>query len=453
MDLKRIENIQIITTKDNCVIYYIDGICDIKSFYAHFYDEIRNNRDKRIDSLFPGICKEIKYSELDNFLYEGEIGILRNNSYYHIDLVNNISRSISDSIIEPEGAIQARDGFTDYIKTNISLLRTRIKEDKLNIEMSEIGKRSKTKIALFSIEDISNKEIKNKIINTLKEIDIDAVLSIDDITAYFQHNHIFPVTQYVGSPDLAAKRLYNGEFLLLIDRLALAIVLPININTITKLPIDKTVIPLFTIIERLLLIICCVLATVGLGLFSAGISIDSDILSLRWLSILKQLEGEVVLPSYFQIMIVLALFELLYIITFRQSKITLSSTIVLVGGLIIGENLSTSGVAGVIVITFTAIIFLSGFMISTNITVLINISIIRLITLFLGTVLGFYGVILALIVIMALLYNEKLFGVHYFYPIMPLDIKELGLFFKSSSSLKSYLRDLNMKVYDRRRRG
>ena len=29
MDLKRIKNIQIITTKDNCIIYYIDGICDI----------------------------------------------------------------------------------------------------------------------------------------------------------------------------------------------------------------------------------------------------------------------------------------------------------------------------------------------------------------------------------------------------------------------------------------
>ena len=28
MDLKRIKNIQIITTKDNCIIYYIDGICE-----------------------------------------------------------------------------------------------------------------------------------------------------------------------------------------------------------------------------------------------------------------------------------------------------------------------------------------------------------------------------------------------------------------------------------------
>ncbi len=453
MDLKRIKNIQIITTKDNCIIYYIDGICDIKYFYAHFYDEIKNNRDKRIDNLFPGICKEIKYSELLNFLYEGEIGILRNNIYYHIDLVTNLSRSITDSIIEPEGALQARDGFTDYIKTNISLLRTRIKEDKLNIEMSEIGRRSKTKIALFSIDDISNKEIKNKIIEVLNSIDIDAVLSIDDITAYFQKKHLFPITQYVGSPDLAAKRIYDGEFVILIDRLALALVLPINITSITKLPIDKTVIPFFTIIERLLLIFCSVLATVGLGLFSAGISIDSDFLSLRWLSILKKLEGEVVLPSYFQIMIVLSIFELLYVITFRQSKITLSSTIVLVGGLIIGENLATSGIAGVIIITFTAIVFLSGFMISTNISVLINISIIRLLTLFLGTILGFYGVLITSIALMALLYNEKLFGVHYFYPIMPLDIKDLGLFFKSSSSLKSYLRDINLKVYDRRRRG
>lgn len=452
MKLERINNVNKIETIDNCILYYIDGICDIKLFYSHFYNTIKENRDIRIDKLFPGISREINYSEINNYLYEGEICIYRNNSYYHLDLVINPTRAITDSIVEPESPFQARDGFSDYIKTNISLMRTRIKDERLNIESSIIGRRSKTRIALLSINDIHDNNIKNKIIEVLNKIDIDAVLSIDDILAYFQKGHIFPVYQYVGSPEIASKRLYNGEFVLLIDRISLAVILPINMATTTKLPIDRVTIPFFTFLERLMIIICFIISTIGLGLFCSFITIDSDFLSLRWISILKGLEGDIAIPNFFQIMIILSLFELLYFITFRQSKITLSSTIVLVGGLIIGENLSKSGIAGVIIITFTAIAFLSGFMVSTNITVLINISIIRVIILFLSSLFGLFGVLVGTIILLAFMYKENLFNVHYFYPFMPLNIKDLFGFFKSGSRVDMCYRDLNLHVRDRRRR-
>lgn len=452
MKLEKINNISKIETIDNCILYYIDGLCDIKLFYSHFYNTIKKDRDMRIDKLFPGICKEINYSEMDNYLYEGEMCIYRNQRYFHIDLVISQARAIGDSIIEPESPFQARDGFSDYIKTNISLMRTRIKDERLNVETTTIGRRSKTKIALFSINDIHNNKIKNSIIEVLNKIDIDSVLSIDDILAYFQKGHIFPVYQYVGSPEIASNRLYNGEFVLIIDRISLAIILPINMATTTKLPIDKTTIPFFTLLERIMVILCFIISTIGLGLFCSFITIDSDFLSLRWISILKYLEGDIAIPNFFQIMIILSLFELLYFITFRQSKITLSSTIVLVGGLIIGENLATSGIAGVIIITFTAIVFLAGFMVSTNITVLINISIIRLIILILSWQLGLFGVVVGVIILLALMYKENLFGVHYFYPFIPLNIKDFVGFFISSSRLDMSYRDLNLHVKNRRRR-
>ena len=82
------------------------------------------------------------------------------------------------------------------------------------------------------------------------KIDIDAILSIDDITAYLQGNNLFPVYQYVGSPDLASRRLYNGELLIIIDRVSNVLALPTTMALTSRMTIDNINIPLFSFFER-----------------------------------------------------------------------------------------------------------------------------------------------------------------------------------------------------------
>ncbi len=307
----------------------------------------------------------------------------RNFTYYCFDISKAPSRQTSDSIAEAESAFTSRDGFVENYKENIALIRTRVRDANLRIENVMVGRRSKTNVSLLSIEDIHNEEIRKQIKSVIHSIDMDAIVSLEDISVYFQGKNLFPVYQYVGSPDLACRRLYNGEFLVIIDRVSMVMALPVTLSISSRMSVDGLNIPIFCFAQRLFVIISLFLSTVFLGLISAFTTYQVDSLPLRALSVLKNTQNGIIFPVFFEICIVLALFELFYLIGFRQSKLTISSTVVLIGGLIIGENLVSSGIAGVFIITFTAIAFLMSFIVSSTFTILMSFSVIRFLVLLL----------------------------------------------------------------------
>lgn len=435
-------------TNSNCVIVYQEQLCNILEFMKDFYPRIQENTNEDLDVLFPGICKEIKedFSLISQILFSGLLVAKRNNKYFIFDISKAPSRMVGDSIAEAESAFSSRDGFVENFKENVALIRTRIRDSKLMIENIMVGRRSKTNISLLYIEDIHNLKMKKEIEKILKDIDIDAVISMDDITGYFQKKKLFPSYQYIGSPDLASRRLLNGEFILIIDRISCVIALPITLSISSKLSIDSVNIPIFSFFEKLFIILALFLSTIFLGLVSSFTTFQSDSLSLRALSILKITQNGVIFPIFYEIVIVLGLFELFYLIGFRQSKLTISSTIVLIAGLIIGDNLVTSGIAGVLIITLTAQAYLMSFIVSSNLTTLMSISVIRLFILVSSFYFGLYGVLLACIVIVYILYRQKTLGVHYFYPFVPFDLDGIKKFFMSTSSIKNNKRDKEMKI-------
>ncbi len=442
-------------TKANSIICYQEHLCNVLDFMKDFYPRMLDDKNSRLDELFPGICKEISNQKdnIEKLIFCGLLVAIRNNIYYSFDLAKPPSRPTGDSNVEPEGAFQARDGFTESYKDNIALIRTRAKDSRLEIKEFSIGKRSKSIINLLYVSDIHNKDILDKISNRLNQIDIDSVTNMDDIAEAFQGNRLFPSYQYLGSPDLATRRLYNGEFIIIVDRLSITLALPVNIAISTRMAIDNISNSSFTFILRLIVLICLLLSTIFLGIFSSFMTYQADSLSIIWLSIIKQSNKGVALPVILGIFVVISLFELIYFICFRQAKATISSTVVLAAGLIIGNNLIASGIASVFVVAFSAFCFICSFVVSSNVTVISSISIIRLIFLISSLYLGIYGIIISSCILAYFMHNHKLFEVHYFYPFLPFDIGGIKNFFISSSSKKRKYRDKPLFVNNKRRRG
>lgn len=442
-------------TKANVTICYHNHLCNILEFMKDFYPILENRMLEDIDEIFPGICKKVDadISKIEQMIFSGLLVCQRGKDYYAFDLAKPPTRTPSDSISEAESAFGSRDGFVENIKDNIALIRTRVRDNNLDIEELSIGRRSKTNVSVLSISDIHNEKTKKEIIEILNKIDIDAIISIDDITAYLQGKNLFPVFQYVGSPDLACRRLYNGEFLILIDRVSNVLALPTTMALTSRMTIDNINIPLFSIFERSFIIIAFIVSTIFLGVLASFATWQSDSLSLNVLSILKVTQSGVIFPIVIEMLAVLVLFELYYFIGFRQSRLTVSSTVVLIGGLIIGENLVTSGVAGILLMTFTAMTYLLTFVVSSNVTVIAAISIIRLGFLLSSYYFGLFGVTIVAILMGTLFLNQKAFGVHFFFPFIPFDIEGMVQFFTASSSLKNNIRSKNLKVKNKVRRG
>lgn len=441
-------------TKGNCEIYYQEQLCNILEFMKDFYPRLEANYNEDISDLFPGICKKIESDEKQilQLIFSGIMVLFRNKQYYAIDLSKAPSRPTSDSIAEPDNIMGSRDGFVENIKENIALLRTRIKDDELVIDNLTIGRRSKTIVSLLSINDIHDTKIKDAILKTLKNIDIDAIISVEDLMAYFQGKNIFPVYHYIGNPDTAVRRLYDGEFMIVIDRICVVIMIPTTLAYTSRLKIDGLNIPFFAGLERFFILFSAFVSIFMCGIFCSFITIQKNSLSLMVLSTLKVSQTGVYLPIFIEILIILGLFELYYLIGFRQARMTVSSTIVLIGGLIIGQNLISSGIAGVFIMTITAICYLMSFIVSTNVNTIVSISISRVFVLLSSLVYGLFGVILASIILGCYLYKQESMGVPYFYPFAPFDEVGIWNFFIPSSSLKNKKRSKILNVNNKFRR-
>lgn len=221
-------------------LYYLNGMCDsviiqdiiiallalnsdrigktplnqvIENQLAHFQVESKGDLDEIVDQLLAGLLV---------IFIEGE------SKAYIIDTREYPGRSPEEP--DTERVIRgARDGFTENIVENTSLLRRRIRDERLRNEMIQVGERSKTDICISYIKDIADEELIDVIKKKVSEINIDGIPMADKTVEEFilaQKWNAFPLVRYTERPDTAAKHLLEGRILLFVDTSPSIIVTP-----------------------------------------------------------------------------------------------------------------------------------------------------------------------------------------------------------------------------------
>jgi spore germination protein KA len=69
-----------------------------------------------------------------------------------------------------------KDGFTESIGTNVSLIRRRIKSPNLWLERMKIGNVTQTDVAIMYIKGIVNDKLVQEVRQRLNDIEIDSIL-------------------------------------------------------------------------------------------------------------------------------------------------------------------------------------------------------------------------------------------------------------------------------------
>lgn len=114
----------------------------------------------------------------------------------------------------------SRDGYVETIVFNTSLTRRRVRDRSLRMEYMQIGRRSKTDIAICYISDIADKTRVEHLKHTLKKIDTDGLPMAEKTIEEFlsgRHWNPYPTIRYTERPDTAAAHLYEGHVLIIID--------------------------------------------------------------------------------------------------------------------------------------------------------------------------------------------------------------------------------------------
>lgn len=127
----------------------------------------------------------------------------------------------------------SRDGFVETIIFNTALIRRRIRDPHLIMSMTEIGKSSRTDVALCYMSDRVDQEVLDRIRKKLDEVQVDDLRMNQQTLAEALYKrkwyNPFPKFKFTERPDTAAACLLEGKIILLVDNSPAAMVLPTSV--------------------------------------------------------------------------------------------------------------------------------------------------------------------------------------------------------------------------------
>lgn len=305
-----------------------------------------------------------------------------------------------------------RDDFIEDIDINIALLRKRLPTNSLSVETYEIGKRSKTSVAILYIDDIVNKKILEEIKVNLQKIDTDIVFSGDILMERIEQSaKILPSHDYTGRPDFAVQALINGRIVIMVDGVTYAIITPANGLLVFKSGEDYYFPIIVSSMERLLRIVGILISVLLPGFWLALTTYHQNQLPLILLATVVQSRTGLPFPTILEILLMVFMFEM-----FREANMRLpsiiSGSISVVGGLIIGDAAIKAGITSPPMIVVIAISSIAAYTL-VNQSFVTAMSIFRIIIILAAAFFGLYGFFIAIFFILLFAANLRVFGIPY----------------------------------------
>ena len=317
-----------------------------------------------------------------------------------------------------------KDAFLEVGSKNIVLIRRRIRDTRLKVERQKIGRRSKTDLAIMYMDDIVRPEVLKSIKERLDKIDIDGIFDSGMLEQLVEKNKFspFPQLQLTERPDKASAAIMEGRVVLVVDNTPFVLILPTTYNVFFQAAEDyyeRWEIMSFIRFIRY----CASFIAIGLpGLYIALASYHPNLLPTTLALKIAESRQSIPFPAVIEILIMEVAFELL-----REAGIRLpspvSSTIGIVGGIIIGQAAVDAGIMGPVVIIIGALTGICTFVIPNNAFVA-GIRISKYLVIALSAILGLYGFWLGMLLVLIHLSSLKSFGIPYMFPFCSGEIND-----------------------------
>lgn len=336
------------------------------------------------------------------------------------------TRSISEPTTE-KTIRGSKDGFNESINTNIGLIRRRIRDKNLTIDLFSIGKKSKTDVALIYLDDCVDEKIKNEIKLKLNNIDVDSLVMSDralEEIIFKQNKSLFPLVRYTERPDVASIELYQGKMIIMVDTSASVIITPTTIFDHVHHVEEYRESPFAGTFLRLIRNLAIILSIFLIPLWLALVT-ETDINNYFILKPSK----ETAIPIIVQILLAELFMEMIRIaIVHTPSELT--SAISMVSAIILGSVSIELEIFLPEILVYVSFETIASF--ATPSYELSNANkLTKYYLLFLTALFGRVGFLIGTTIFICYLSSVNILGIPYLYPIVPFDIRKAGsLFFR-----------------------
>ncbi|WP_241158459.1 spore germination protein [Cohnella candidum] len=313
-----------------------------------------------------------------------------------------------------------KEGFTEDLTVNVSLLRRKLRTSDLRIERRTIGRYTQTPVVMAYIEGLADTAVLDEMRKRLDAIDTDSVLESGYIEELIQDKTWtpFPTMMNTERPDSTAGSLLEGQVALLVDGTPFVLLAPVTFFKFFQSSEDYYQRYDLSSFLRVIRLFAFFVAMLLPSLYIAVSTFHQEMMpSTLLVSLAAQREGTP-LPALIEALLMEITFEVIREAGVRMPR-AIGPAISIVGALVLGQAAVQAGLvsgAMVIVVSFTAI---ANFVIPAF-NMAASVRLIRFGLMFLAGTLGLFGILAGAVPILTHVVNVRSFGVPYFTPLAPI---------------------------------
>ncbi len=420
IDLKHRE---IQSEQGNLLLIYLDTMCDSSLISEYIITPLTDPRYKNADMqkiqkevLTISAVKQItKPEEAVAKIILGNVIILSDFSDIVIgcEVKNSVGRA--PDIPPSENVVKgSREGFSEKLTENITLIRKRLLTSSLKIETLSIGKKSRTVVALLYMDGMTPPKLVTHLRNKIKSIEKESITVINIVAEKLGSKGTpFQTIGYTEKPAVAVSKLTEGKVIIMLEGYPVVLTAPYffveNFQALDDYTFDK-----YTgNYNRLIRLTAFVIALLAPGLYIALTTHHFSLIPAIFVFRIAVTRAGVPFPIFLEVLLMMFFFNLL-----REAGVRLPQqigpAISIVGALILGDAAVRAGLASTIGVLLVALSSICAFLIPSifgSIAIWCNVLILG------ATLLGLPGFFVAFGVFCAHLAGLTTCSYPYLYPL------------------------------------
>ena len=316
-----------------------------------------------------------------------------------------------------------REGFIEDIKTNMALVRKRLKTPDLRFETLRVGKRSDTAVTLCYLDGITDEKVKNDVKEKIQKMDIDNIPDSSYIAGMLspRRRSLFYSVGTTEKPDIFTSKIAEGRLGILVDGSPIALTVPFLLTENLQSSEDYFISPFMATIFRFLRLFSLIIAIFLPAFYVSAQLFKMQLLPLGLMLTIASSVRELPFSPSLEMFVVLFLLEVLKEASIRMPKYV-GMSLSVVGALVLGETAVSAGILSTPAIIIVAF---SGICLYTVPNFVETGSVLRWLFLLVAGSLGPFGIVLLVAFLLYYMITSDAFGMPLLAPFSPLVTHDL----------------------------
>lgn len=375
--------------------------------------------------LLAGEQKQINtYEELASLIMGGFCALLIDGvtSGIGIGVQGFETRSVEEPSTE-QNLRGSREGFVEAVRTNMSMIRRRIKSPDLVFKLDTVGDLSNTDVCLCYLESKADRKLLAEVERRIKQLPLDTILEGGYVQPFLEENSglVFAEAGVTERPDVMAARLYEGRIGILVDGTPFALLVPHLFTENFQTLDDYTQKPAFVAVIRTLRYIAFFISVLLPGFYVAIANFNPELIPD---SLLLNLAASIQITPYnllTECLLIHIFYEIMREAGLRMPS-NLGHAVSIVGGIVIGDIVVSAGLVGAPMVLIVAVSSIASFIVPDLYN---DIVIMRFSFILAGGMWGLFGITVVGMLFLFKVCSMEAYGVPYAAPVSPFSLHSM----------------------------